>query len=353
MSVELSKEDIAAIIERIANQEINLSAAAREKGVTRPFLTRRIEHYFQDNDNTGDLENRYRLALVSNQTGKSLEDAKNYSKEEPSQEEIEMAKLTIMSGRYTLSQAAKIIGRTRDYLKRKILETISDRDRDEFLASIGNNALIGDIDEFESLSPEEKKMVIFDRLNERRIKLGKPQYKEALLEKKYNKLLKYFTETRNEGLADEEAKLSEDDVLLMAYETPTLLSSSLSNKIIPAVENLDSKVAIGPIATSKIIKEDSSIILSSISRTNLQVRILDDYGLLQTFMKKPRNFRTSPELIYAIAEFSMQEGRIDGIRDVMLSRGQLEGRYGMSQEDIKNTFDIRKSKYGNDEYFEK
>ena len=137
----------------------------------------------------------------------------------------------------------------------------------------------------------------------------------------------------------------------MLYDTPGLLAYSLSDKIDPAMRNLDKNNYIGPMIATQIIVEDASILGSSISRTNLQIKILVDNNLLGVFLRKPRYFRTSPELVYSFIEFS-KERNAKNEDDIFLTENRLRKRYGMTPEELRQTYKAEE-KYGQDEYFDK
>ena len=136
----------------------------------------------------------------------------------------------------------------------------------------------------------------------------------------------------------------------MLYDTPTLLAYSMSDKIDPAMRNLDKNENIGPERATQIIVEDASILGSSIPRTNLQIQMLVDYELLDFFMRKPRYFRTSPELIYGLIKFAEETKRSK--EDVFLTDTQLIQRYNVTTEYLKKKYDPKKD-YGDFEYFDK
>ena len=137
----------------------------------------------------------------------------------------------------------------------------------------------------------------------------------------------------------------------MLYDTPGLLAYSLSDKIDPAMRNLDKNNYIGPMIATQIIVEDASILGSSISRTNLQIKILADNNLLGVFLRKPRYFRTSPELIYSLIEFS-KDKNVKYDEDIFLTENRLKQRYGVTPEELKQKYRAEE-KYGQDEYFDK
>lgn len=136
----------------------------------------------------------------------------------------------------------------------------------------------------------------------------------------------------------------------MLYDTPGLLAYSLSDKIDPAMRNLDKHKNIGPEKATQIVVEDASILGSSIPRTNLQIQMLIDYDLLDLFLRKPRYFRTSPELIYGLIKFAELNDRKK--EDVFLTETQLIERFSITPSYLKKKFNPEKE-YGDFEYFDK
>jgi hypothetical protein len=84
-------------------------------------------------------------------------------------------------------------------------------------------------------------------------------------------------------------------------------------------------------------------------RTNLQIKMLVDFGYLELFLQKPRNFRNSPEMLYALMMFHNNKNIESS--DIFLSRSKLITRYKVNPEEIKDMYDVREA-YGNDEYFD-
>ncbi len=269
--------------------------------------------------------------------------------EDLTEEQVKQAYEDIKEGK-TLTEIAKVHGRTRDFIKNRIIEYINDEEEEkEFLDLLKSNQHPIKKDVFLQMSEEEKKKVLFEKLNRRREKNNREKYSETFLERKYERLKKYFLETRNEKMQDDE-KISEEQLFKILYDTPTLLSSSLSNRIIPAMENLDNNENIGISMANKIIKTDASILCSSIERTNLQIRILKDNELLEKFLQKPRNFRTSPEMIYAL----IQLHKAGGVKDnqIFITKSKLQKKYEVNPEEMLEEFDI-KQKYGEEPYFDR
>lgn len=298
-------------------------------------------------------ENIERL-LLAGKTHKNVSEVDDYKEmEELTQDEIKIIYDRIRNGE-TLTAISSEYGRTRDYIKKRVIDYLSDeQDIQELLEILrdnqhksGKNKYV----EFFSQSETDKIVTIFNRLNARKVKTNRKVYSFLFLTKKYKRLRDYLLFERNESIENEEDRLSEDDFFKMLYDSPTLLSSSFSDKIRPAIEHLDSHPDIGIVRATQIIKEDASILFSSIDRTNLQIKILNDSRMLDVFLAKPRNFRTSPELIYALIEYSKTR-KINSVRDVFLTKSQLLTKYGMEADELIERFDVRK-KY-DDKYLER
>ena len=290
--------------------------------------------------------------LLSNKTHKKVEDVDEIKdREDLSEDEIKAIYNKIRNGE-TLTSIAQCYGRTRDYIKRRVIEYLDDEnDIQEFLDILkenqnknGRNVYV----EFLESSDGSKLTTVFNRLNVRKSKTNKKLYSFLFLTKKYARLRLYLLGERNALIENEEDRLTEIDFWKMLYDSPTLLSSSFSDKIRPALESLDNNPNVGIVNATKIIREDASILFSSISRTRLQLKILKDNNLLQAFFSKPRNFRTSPELIYALIKF----GKTRDISNIFLSKKQLFERFGVETKDLIANFDVKKV-YGDDEYFDK
>lgn len=292
---------------------------------------------------------------------KNMLKANKYHKKEG--ESVELPELTdeqiaqayddIQNNGITLTAVAKSLGRTKDYIRKRVLEYInSEEEEKEFVDTLKSNQHRKRRDDFIKMSEQEKKEYIFTKLNRRRELNDRQPYDIPFLEKKYERLKRYMLEIRNQNVP-EEARLSEDDFFKILYDTPTLLPSSLRNRVVPALENLDYHKDIGMENASKIIKDDASILCSSIQRTNLQIRILTDNNLLHIFLNKPRSFRTSPELMYGLIEFHRKgKGKNEKTDEsqIFITKSKLENKYGMKPEDLTRKYDVREE-YSDDEYF--
>lgn len=340
-----SSTEVRIIIDYFSGKSIRQLAIENKRfGYGRTKIRNLIERCAIEHGSLNDEKDKI---LFKNKTHKKNTD--DYNEDlELTELQVRKAYEDILNGT-TLTEVSKTYGRTRDFIKSRIIDYINDEEEEkEFLEVLKSNRHSKKRNDFFEASEEVSKKLIFDRLNKRRKVNNRPEYSETFLEKKYLRIKKYFLETRNEGL--ESDKISEKDFLKMLYDTPTLLSSSLRSRIIPAVENLDNNKSIGAENTNRIIKEDASILCSSILRTNLQIRILEDNNLLEDCLSKPRNFRTSPEMIYALIE--LHKNKTVKESSVFITKSRLEKKYRLSPEVLTEKYNI-KEEYGDDPYFER
>ena len=297
-------------------------------------------------------ENIERL-LLAGKTHKEIDDVDGYKElDELTQDEIEHIYSSLRNGE-TLTAVASKYGRTRDYIKKRVIGYLDDDEVQDLLDILqdnqhrnGQNKYV----DFFALSEPDKLITIFNRLNARKAKTNGKLYSFLFLTKKYKRLKDYLLVERNGSIKNEKDRLTEKDFFKMLYESPTLLSSSFSDKIKPTLEALDNHPSLGLGRTTRIIKDDASILFSSIERTKLQLKILSDSGMLEIFLAKPRNFRTSPELLYALIEYSKTRV-INSVRDIFLTKNQLFSRFGVEPEELTERYDVRQ-KY-DDEYLNK
>lgn len=294
--------------------------------------------------------------LLSNKTHKSKEEIDEIkNRPDLTDEEIRDIYERIRKGE-SLTSLSEEYERTRDYLKKRVIEYLDDENDIQELLNIlrdNQNRIVKNkyLEFLQSTNPV-KLTTVFNRLNARKAKTSKKQYSFLMLTRKYSRLKEYLLIERNSRIENEDERLSEEDFWKMLYDTPTLLSGSLTDKIRPVLESLDNHPDVGMKNATRIIRDDSSILFSSISRTRLQLRILKDSGLLEVFFAKPRNFRTSPELVYALIKFSQRKEGETPVGSIFLSKKQLEERFGITPEDLISQFDV-KAKYEDDEYFER
>lgn len=324
------------------------------KGYGRTRINNILELYKEENPNEAPKIDEMKL---KGKTHKS--DVTDYSAEPLTDDEVIKAYEDIKNGT-TLTKVAKDLGRTRDFVKKQIIDYIDEPDEiREFEEQLQKNQHpTKNNDLFYNATEEQKKKMIFERLNARRALHKRTTYSEQQLERKFNRLKKYFLATRNEKCDN---KLTENNFYRMLYDTPTLLSSSFSSKILPAMNNLDYNPDVGIEEATNIIKADASILCSAIARTNLQIRILKENNLLRSFFVKPRNFRTSPELMYALIEYkkdrmdSYGEGEnisLSSSDDIFITRTRLLERFSTIPKSLMERYDIKKD-FGDDEYFDR
>lgn len=340
-----SSTEVRIIIDYFSGKSIRQLATENKRfGYGRTKIRNLIERCAIEHSSLNEEKDKI---LLKNKTHKKNTDDYN-EKLELTEEQVRKAYEDILNGT-TLTEVARQYERTRDFIKARIIDYINDEEEEkEFLEILKSNKHSQNKNDFLEASEEVSKKIIFDRLNKRRKANKRPEYSDSFLEKKYLRIKKYFLETRNEELV--ENKISEKEFLKMLYDTPTLLSSSLRSKIIPAVENLDNNKSIGAENTNRIIKEDASILCSSIQRTNLQIKILEDNGLLEECLLKPRNFRTSPEMLYALIElYNNKEIKKSSL---FITKSRLEKKYRLTPEKLIEKYNIRE-KYGDDPYFER
>lgn len=167
-----------------------------------------------------------------------------------------------------------------------------------------------------------------------------------MLERKYDRLINYF-EKRNTRIKEPFARISKDEVLRMMFDFPTMLAMSLSDKIKPVVNALDYK-HLGFADSSRVLKHNPAILGDSIKRTSLQIKLLKDTDTLQFALRKPRTFRTSPELMYALIKIWENNDKV-GVPFITTKR--MHSQYGIESDKICELHDI-KTEYGDDEYFD-
>ena len=334
------------ILDEYLNQNLSVREIEKKhKGFGRTRIKNIVDRYALNNEETAKEVQKVRLTQKYH---KEITD-EDLDREELSESEIQDAYYKIMQGENTLTGLAQELGRNRETLKGAIEEFLGDRESiAEFKAVLKQNQKVSkDRQMFFSLSPEEKKNVIFLRLNYRRKLLGKSEYTEELLDKKFTRTMNYFRK-RNAKMIDPEGHLSEEQILKMMYDYPTILGTSISGKIKPIIKILDYKY-LGPKDASKLLRENPSILGTSIERTALQMNILRDTDTLKFAMEKPRTFRTSPELMYAL---------IHAWKDTHLTRTpfitlkKAEAIYKKTGDELEKKYDVMDSEYGDDEYFD-
>ncbi len=271
---------------------------------------------------------------------------------ELSETQIQTAYNEIIERRKSLTKVAEELGKHRDTVRRAIIEYLDDPNKiKSFKKTLKENQSLTESkyfnnENFNDLTDEEKRIKIFNQLNASRKRVGKPVYSERLLDRKFNRLLKYFEE-RNSKITYKSDKISKAEVLKMMYDHPTMLSSSLENKIKPIVDALDYRfLNFGK--SSRVLKLNPAILGASLKRTSLQFKILKDTDTLVYAIEKPINLRTSPEFMYALIKIWEAN---DKKGTPFLSTKKLYSLYNQTPGEICKRYDVKKD-YGDDEYFD-
>ena len=292
---------------------------------------------------------KIKLKRLGHKQHKEFEKIEEINQEELTYEQIENAYQSIMQKKETLTSISKKLNKNRDTVKKNIIDYLKDTsviiEFKQVLKDNQNKAVV--YDEFESLNPKEQKVVIFNKLNYRRKKRGRNEYSLKMLERKYERLYLYF-QKRNSKIDKQEDIISEEDLLKMLYDYPTLLSMSLSNKIKPIVKQLDYK-HLDFSRTSKILKENPAILGTSLERTNVQIRILKDTDTLDYAIERPRIFRTSPRLMYSLIKLWNDK---KATTTPFITNKKLYEIYSKTPHDLEKIYDVKKN-YGEEEYFDR
>lgn len=334
------------ILEKYLTKGMSVRDIEKEhKGYGRTRIKNIIDRYSVHSEETAKEVLKIRLAQKYH---KEVSDD-DLDREELTDAEVEDAYYKIMQGSNTLTGLAQELGRNRETLKGAIEEYLGDKEAIlEFKAVLKQNQKVSkDRQIFFSLTPEEKKEVIFARLNYRRKLLGKTEYNRELLEKKFTRTMNYFNK-RNSKMEDPEGHLSEESILKMMYDYPTILGTSISGKIKPIIKLLDYKY-LGPKDASKLLRENPSILGTSLERTSLQMNILRDTDTLKFAMEKPRSFRTSPELMFALIHAWKESHHT---KSPFITLKKAEAVYGLNGDELERKYDVMDSKYADDEYFD-
>jgi hypothetical protein len=227
------------IVEEFLNGDSIRKISENHPGYTRRRINNIINEYAsRSKGNALEIERK----KLMNKTHKTSEEVQVYSDAEIDEETIESLYRKIMNNQITLTEAASIVGRTRDYLKSRIIEYINNSEEiKEFKRALKSNQNSNRQDkysEYMKLSLEERKKVIFKRLQQRVECSKRTMCKSDVLELKFQRLKKYLLEKRNSKIPEKE-RLTEEQFYTMLFDTPVLLNMSLGNKIRPALENLD------------------------------------------------------------------------------------------------------------------
>ena len=297
-----------------------------------------------------EIEKQIDLRKLNLRTHKNAEDASEIDLTPLDETVIVKAYTEIIEGGKTLTDVAKEVGKQRDTVKKAIIDYLSgDKDAIREFNQVlkDNQAHAKEGKYFSKASDKEKKKMIFDRLNLRRSLAGKNTYPDETLEIRFRRLEEYF-EKRNTRMENPEDRITKEQFYHMAYDCPTILALSLSDKIRPIVGKLDEKY-LGEANTSKVLRENPGIVGTTLTRIRLQIRILKDSETLNKALEKPRIFRTSPELLYAQIKH-WKEVR-PSVSTPFMCRHRLEEIYRKTPEEIQAIHDIR-DEYGDDEYFD-
>ena len=297
-----------------------------------------------------EIEKQIDLRKLNLRTHKNAEDASEIDLTPLDETVIVKAYTEIIEGGKTLTDVAKEVGKQRDTVKKAIIDYLSgDKDAIREFNQVlkDNQAHAKEGKYFSKASDEEKKKMIFDRLNLRRSLAGKNTYPNETLEIRFRRLEEYF-EKRNTRMENPEDRITKEQFYHMAYDCPTILALSLSDKIRPIVGKLDEKY-LGQKNTSRLLRDNPAVVGSTLTRIRLQIKMLNDFGVLEQALKKPRVFRTSPELMYAEIAAWDREGNRN--YSPFMTNARLEDRYKLSLVDLQEKYDAREV-YGDDEYFD-
>lgn len=152
---------------------------------------------------------------------------------------------------------------------------------------------------------------------------------------------------RNTRIENSSGQISKEELLRMMFDYPTMLSMSLTDKIKPVVNALDHK-HLGYFDSSRVLKQNASILGTSLGRIGLQMKVLKDTDTLQFALKKPRTFRTSPELMYSLIKIWNYNNKVG---TPFITTKKLHTQYGIEADKACKLYDIR-DEYGDDEYFD-
>lgn len=322
--------------------------ADENEGFGRTKIRNLIEKYADISDENA-LE--VNLRLKSQKLHREVASLDEAEQEELSEEQVELAYKEITEGGKTLTAVASELNKNRETVKSAIIDYL-DEDKaaiNEFKSILKDNqSSASKIDFNDSMTEEEKRKIIYRRLNYRRQISGKNLYSEELLERKANRLIKFF-EKRNSRISNEEGKISRNQLLKMMYDYPTMLSMSLNNKVKPVVNALDNNRSLGQVNTSTILVANPAILGTSMERTKLQLKILRDSNTMHFVLKKPRILRTSPELMYAQIEIWKKKNKYSS---PFISTKKMYELYRKTPEQVQEEFNVE-DKYGDDEYFDR
>lgn len=280
-------------------------------------------------------------------------------KSEISEEDIEM----ILNGTLTLTALSErlqeenpgVRGYTRNSVKSKILKMLENNpERNaKFLKQLEKNSAETNLSQKRRYPFDEDEYMMLDLIKKQsmksayaRLSTRGEKYSINALTKKYLALQDYFFANRNKGMSPVDKiyySIKESDVLRMIDTTPKVLTISISEKITPCLELLDSRI--DKRYTNYIIREYPNIMCSSLERTTEQLDLLRDFGLLDRFIAKPKDFIYPPESMYALIRYAL-EGKKEGVSDIehlesvkniFIPNAKLE-REGQSLENLRKKY---------------
>lgn len=344
---EVLSDEQFKVLKLFLEQGISIRSITEMVGQGRTRVNNVIESCMGIND---DLDNEILLRKLNLRTHKDAKDLSEIDLTPLTEEMVKSAYVEITEGGSTLTDVASVLGKQRDTVKKAIIEYLDD-DKDaikEFKQILKDNqAGKKEARYFLDADSKTKKQMIFSKLNNRRKMNKRPEYPETMLEKKYERLREYFLK-RNDRMGSEQDQISEQTLLSMLYDYPTMLALSISDKIRPMIGKLDEKY-LGEANTTRLLKENPGVLGTTIRRVRLQIRMLKETDTLKYAMEKPRIFRTSPELMYA--EIKHWQKLSKTVATPFMSRARLEETYKLSPEELERKYDIKKE-YGDDEYFD-
>lgn len=346
----LTKEELE-IINLYLEERKSIRELAELNRCGRPKIRKILANYADISDEKRrEIEQRKELSKNNRKTqtnvGKISEDL--------SELQIKSAYLAVMKREKSLTQLAEELGKGYNTLKRAIIKYLNDENKiKQFKETLRENQTKTQTKYFDSFNDKDfcelpdiiKKQKIFEKLKAHRRISGRKADSEELLEKKYNRLMKFFFK-RNSRIEKDEDKISKEELQKMMFDCPNLLTLSVINKVKPVTDILDFEVGFSN--TSYILKENPVILANSLARTSLQMRILRDTNTTKYALEKPRNFRTSPEFMYALIKKWELEGR-EG--SPFINTQKLYRLYGETSKSLQAEYDI-KDEYGDDEYFD-
>ena len=340
-------EEELEIINEYLNQDLSVREIEKKhKGFGRTKIKNILDAYASKGKENTELIECKRLSKKYHKEITCIDDVNS---EELTDSQIQNAYYKIMQGEETLTSIARELNKNRETVKNAITEYLADKDSlKEFNKVLKyNQNKVKEKHQFFSLSEKQKKEEIFRRLNYRRKIRGRNEYSIELLNRKFDRLSNYF-QKRNSRIQNNADQINDEDLLKMLYDYPTLLSMSLSNKIKPIVNQLDYKY-LDYSRTSRLLRENPSILGTSLERTAIQMRILKKSNTLEYAIEKPRIFRTSPKLMYALIELWKDKKET---QTPFITNKKVYEIYSRTPNELEKIYDV-KSEYGDDEYFDR